>query len=113
MRHREDEIVIMGYDKKMQYFSFLLVFFLLNLLYSVETTSEGNSDEYSWSNSMGNARNTRRLIPSLSTDYNGNSWNYIFNSSSQDVTVFGTGVGINGDLYTYLSESRYSTGSVL
>jgi hypothetical protein len=62
---------------------------------------------------MGNARNTRRLVSSLPTEYNGSTWNYVFNSSSQDASVFGTGVGINGDLYLYLSASRYSSGRVL
>jgi len=85
-----------------------LIFF-----YSADTTAVDSEDEFLWSNSMGNARNSRRLIPSLSTGYNGKSWNYIYNSSSQDATVFGTGVGINGDLYSYLSDSRYSSGLIL
>ncbi len=104
--------MIVRHDKKMQYFSLILVFLLI-FLYVGGTASVDNEDELLWSNGMGNARNTRRLVPSLSTDYNGKNWNYVFNSSSQDTTVFGTGVGINGDLYTFLSESQYSSGSVL
>lgn len=104
--------MIVRLGKKMKYFSLFLVFLLI-FLYVAGTASVDNEDEFLWSNAMGNARNTRRLIPSLSTDYSGKSWNYVFNSSSQDTAVFGTGVGINGDLYTYLSDSRYSSGSVL
>ncbi|CAF0989233.1 unnamed protein product [Rotaria sordida] len=62
---------------------------------------------------MGNARNTRRLIPSLSTEYNDSTWKFVFNSSSQDTTVFGTGVGINGDLYLFVSDSRYSSADYM
>ena len=96
----------------MQYFTCFLSFLLI-FICQVKTTLADTDDESVWSNSMGNARNTRRLIPSLSTEYNGNTWKYTFNSSSQDATVFGTGVGINGDLYSYISDSRYSSGLVL
>jgi hypothetical protein len=96
----------------MQYFSFIFVF-LLALIAQVRANISDNDDERSWSTSMGNARNTRRLIPSLSTEYNGSTWEFVFNSSSQDATVFGTGVGINGDLYLYVSDSRYSSGITL
>jgi hypothetical protein len=106
------EIILFEGDKKMHYSGFL-VSFLLIFIYRVETTVVDNDDEFLWSNSMGNARNTRRLIPSLPTEYNKNTWNYVFNSSSQDATVFGAGVGINGDLYSYISDSRYSSGIVL
>ncbi len=96
----------------MQYFNILLVFQLIFLPYFIATVAIDSDDEFAWINGMGNARNTRRLNPSLATNYNGSSWNYFYNSSSQDAGVFGVGVGINGDLYSYLSTSRYSTGSV-
>ncbi|CAF4294453.1 unnamed protein product, partial [Adineta steineri] len=62
---------------------------------------------------MGNARNTRRLIPSLATEFNGSTWTTIFNSSSQDATVFGAGVGINGDLYLFVTDSRYGSADYM
>jgi hypothetical protein len=97
---------------EMKHSNFLLVCQLIFLLHFIEITAIDSDDEFAWTNSMGNARNTRRLTPSLATNYNGSSWSYVYNSSSQDTTVFGVGVGINGDLYSYLSTSRYSSGSV-
>ena len=86
--------------------------FVLQLisLYLIEAAAISSYDEYLWINSMGNARNTRRLVPSSVSGYNGNSWNYVYNSSSQDAAVYGVGVGVNGDLYSFLSISRYSSG---
>ncbi len=95
----------------MKYCRFLLVCQLI-VLVSIETVLTNSDDEFAWTSAMGNARNTRRLIPSLATNYSNHSWNFVFNSSSQDTTVFGVGVGINGDLYSYLSASRYSSGLI-
>ena len=97
--------------KRMQRFSLGFVFVLV-LITQIKATVNDNNDELSWSTAMGNARNTRRLIPSFPTEFNGSTWTSIFNSSSQDTTVFGTGVGINGDLYLFVTDSRYSSGNI-
>ncbi len=46
-----------------------------------------------------------RIIPSLSTNNTGQSWIYKYMSSAQD-----TAVGINGDLYLFVSEDRNNAG---
>ncbi|CAF1119429.1 unnamed protein product [Adineta ricciae] len=71
------------------------------------------SDELSWTTSMGNVRNTRRLIPSIPTGYNGTTWTLFFNSSTQDKTVFGSAAGTNGDLYLFITDSPYSSGDYM
>jgi hypothetical protein len=96
----------------MQRFSCVFVF-LLVLITEIKATVNDNNDELSWSTVMGNARNTLRLMPSLTTEFNGSTWTSIFNSSSQDTTIFGTAAGINGDLYFFVTDSRYSSGSIL
>lgn len=99
-------------EKKMKYSNLFLIF-LVTFLYLIEINAVDSQDELLWINSMGNVRNTRRLKPSTPTEYTGKNWNYIFNSSSQHTTIFGAGVGINGDLYTYISDSQYSSGLIL
>ncbi|CAF1253756.1 unnamed protein product [Adineta steineri] len=96
----------------MQRFSFVLIFVLV-LITEAKATVNDNNDELSWTTTMGNARNTRRLIPSLATEFNGSTWTTIFNSSSQDATVFGAGAGINGDLYLFVTDSRYGSADYM
>lgn len=95
----------------MQRCSFAFIF-LLVLITKIKARINDNNDELSWSTAMGNARNTRRLIPSVTTQFHGSNWTLIFNSSSQDATVFGAGAGINGDLYLFVTDSRYSSGNI-
>ncbi|UJR08006.1 hypothetical protein I4U23_012284 [Adineta vaga] len=96
----------------MQYSNFILTFLLISIN-KIEAKVNDSNDELSWTTTMGNVHNTRRLIPSVSTEYNGTTWTSIFNSSSQDSTVFGTAAGINGDLYLFLTDSRYSSADYM
>ncbi|CAF4157018.1 unnamed protein product, partial [Rotaria magnacalcarata] len=54
---------------------------------------------------MGNPSNTRRIIPSLPTNYTGKLWYFISNGSSQANAIQGLGAGINGDLYFFMNEN--------
>ena len=87
--------------------SSLVLMFLLVLIIEINAEID---DELSWTTSMGNVRNTRRLIPSIPTGYNGTTWTLFFNSSTQDKTVFGSAAGANGDLYLFITDSPYSSG---
>ncbi|CAF4985018.1 unnamed protein product [Rotaria sp. Silwood1] len=66
-----------------------------------------SDDEYLWSTDEGNSQNTFHIIPSIATNYSGKTWQYEYNSSSQDLTNLGIGGGVNGDVYFFLSETRY------
>ena len=44
-------------------------------------------------------------------NYSKMPWIYEYNLTSQDVTQFGQGAGINGDIYFFLSETRYHRGN--
>ncbi|CAF4648317.1 unnamed protein product, partial [Rotaria sp. Silwood2] len=51
---------------------------------------------------MGNACNTRRMIPSIPTNYSGKPWQ----QTLYNTTMQGIGTAITGDLYLFLSEKQ-------
>ncbi|UJR29766.1 hypothetical protein I4U23_017314 [Adineta vaga] len=83
---------------------YLRILFLYFILIIIELIS-GKENEYGWIHSMGNPSNTRRIIPSIPTNFTGKSWTMSFNSSSQDKTIQGTAAGLNGDLYFFVREN--------
>jgi hypothetical protein len=93
----------MGY-----YLVVLLICVILNqcALASIET----DDTEFVWSTETGNSQNTYRIVPSNATNYSKIPWTYEYNLTSQDVTQFGRGAGINGDVYFFLSETRSHPG---
>ena len=80
-----------------------LLFFVLATLYSFSCENE-NDFENIWYHVMGNSCNTHRRVPFLSTNYTGKSWQLTFNASMEIVAVPGLAVGINGDIYLFISD---------
>jgi hypothetical protein len=72
--------------------------------------TDDDEPESLWSTDTGNSQNTYRIVPSMATNYSKKPWTYEYNLTSQDVTQFGQGAGINGDLYFFLSEMRGHPG---
>lgn len=59
------------------------------------------ADENIWSHGMGNAYNTHRRIPTIPTEYNGKSWELVFNLSKSIISIPSMAIGINGDIYFF------------
>ncbi len=92
----------------MIYYIFVwLIFVILQQFTIVDTRINDDDDdpELRWSNEEGNSQNTYRIVPSIATNYSKMPWMYEYNLTSQDLTQFGQGAGINGDLYFFLSET--------
>lgn len=100
------------FEEKMSRLVFVALTVVIVWLAEAKATSNGSRDDLDWTSGMGNAHNTRRLIPSTPTGFNGSTWTLTFNASSQDTTVFGAAAGANGDLYLFITDSRYSSGMV-
>jgi hypothetical protein len=88
----------------------LVICVILHQFTIVSTGTNDNDPELLWSSEEGNSQNTYRIVPSVGTNYSKLPWTYEYNLTSQDVTQFGQGAGINGDLYFFLSETRYHKG---
>ncbi|CAF1030554.1 unnamed protein product [Rotaria sordida] len=58
---------------------------------------------------MGNACNTRRMIPSIPTNYSGKPWQQIL----YNTTIQGIGTATTGDLYLFLSDNRTHAANYL
>jgi hypothetical protein len=100
----------------MIYYIFLwLIFVILQQFTIVDTRINDDDDdpELRWSSEEGNSQNTYRIVPSMATKYSKMPWIYEYNLTSQDLTRFGQGAGINGDLYFFLSETRTHVGKYL
>jgi hypothetical protein len=99
----------------MIYYIFLwLIFVILQQFTIVDTRINDDDDpELRWSSEEGNSQNTYRIVPSMATNYSKIPWIYEYNLTSQDLTPFGQGAGINGDLYFFLSETRTHAGKYL
>ena len=80
------------------------------LIVIIELNEGTLNDEQSWSHFYGNPSNSRRLIPSLPTNFTRKSWLFSYMSSAQDIAIQGTAVGINGDLYLFVSQNRNNAG---
>jgi hypothetical protein len=80
------------------------------LIILIKLSKSLENEEIIWSHFYGNPSNTRRIIPSLSTNYTGQSWVYKYMSSAQDIATQGTAVAINGDLDLFVSEDRNNAG---
>ncbi|CAF3514901.1 unnamed protein product [Rotaria socialis] len=85
-------------------YSWVIIVSTLSIFIKLNNGQE-NAYEYQWIHSMGNPSNTRRIIPSLPTNYTGKLWYFISNGSSQANAIQGLGAGINGDLYFFMSEN--------
>ncbi|CAF1411094.1 unnamed protein product [Adineta steineri] len=84
----------------------LWVIIVFTLLILIELMNgQKNAYEYEWIHSMGNPSNSRRMVPSIPTNFTGKSWRIIFNNSSQAKAIQGTGAGSNGDLYFFISNN--------
>ncbi len=99
----------------MIYYIFVwFIFVILQQCTIVDTRINDDDDpELRWSNEEGNSQNTYRIVPSMATNYSKMPWIYEYNLTSQDLTQFGQGAGINGDLYFFLSETRTHVGKYL
>ena len=78
-----------------------------------DTGTDDDDPESLWSTTTGNSQNTYRIVPSMATNYSRMPWTYEYNLTSQDVTQFGQGAGINGDVYFFLSKIRSHPGKCL
>ncbi len=76
------------------------------------STEADNDYESVWMNGMGNPCNTRRIIPSMPTNFSGQSWHVIYNSSTLNMPIKGMGVGVSGDLYIFSSENPSYPGQL-
>ena len=79
----------------------VVIFFILNSFFLV---AKGINAENAWYHSMGNSYNTHRRIPMKVTNFSGAAWQIIFNVSKAVIPKTGMAVGINGDLYLFMSE---------
>ena len=95
------------------YESILFACVILHLCTIVDGQINDDDVDSIWSTDKGNSQNTYRIVPSVSTNYSKTSWIYEYNLTSQDVTQFGQGAGINGDLYLFLTETRGHSGKYL
>src|SRR3984957_19595654 len=98
----------MGY-----YLVVLLICVILHQFTIADATIDDDEPESLWATDKGNSQNTYRIVPSMATNYSKLPWIYEYNLTSQDVTQFGQGAGINGDLYFFLSETRSHPGKRL
>jgi hypothetical protein len=87
--------------------------FILHRFTIVGAKTYDDEPDSFWSMNKDNSQNTYRIVPSMATNYSKLPWTYEYNLTSQDVTQFGQGVGINGDLYFFLSEIRSHPGQSL
>ena len=88
----------------------LLICIVTHLFMISDAIFDNNDSESIWSTDKGNAQNTYRIVPSMATNYSKIPWTYEYNVTSQDLTQFGRGVGINGDIYFFLSQTRSQPG---
>ena len=63
-----------------------------------------------WNNDMGNACNTRRIIPLTLTDFTGKSWHVTLPSSTPHMPMEAMGAGVNGDVYVFTSDDTSYPG---
>jgi hypothetical protein len=100
------------FDKEMSYYLVVVLIFVISYQFTItDATTNDDESESLWSTDKGNSQNTYRIIPSMATNYSKMPWIYEYNLTSQDVTEFGQGAGINGDIYFFLSETRYHKGN--
>jgi hypothetical protein len=98
----------------MRYYLVTLLIYIISYRYTISVAEFGNDEPDSlWSTGKGNAQNTYRIMPSVATNYSKLPWTYEYNLTSQDVTQFGQGAGINGDMYFFLSQIRSHPGKCL
>jgi hypothetical protein len=79
--------------KKNMFFSFIKLkmnCIVVYLIILIKLSKSLENEETTWSHFYGNPSNTRRIIPSLSTNYTGQSWIYKYISSAQDIATQGT-----------------------
>ncbi|CAF1379544.1 unnamed protein product [Adineta ricciae] len=87
------------------YLTTLLICTVTHLLTSSDAIFNNNDSESIWSTGKGNAQNTYRIVPSMATNYSKIPWTYEYNATSQDLTQFGRGVGINANFMVCLTSN--------
>ena len=68
---------------------FVITIFIIFIELSIGT----DDDEKVWINGMGNPTNTRRIIPSTPTNFSGQAWHLIYNTSTLNMPMKGMGIG--------------------
>jgi hypothetical protein len=84
----------------------LFICFLLHQSLISKVSGDTDAADSLWSGEMGNFQNTYRIAPTMPTNYSNEPWIYEYNRTSQYLTQFGRGAGINGDLYFFLSDTN-------
>jgi hypothetical protein len=79
----------------------------------VDARTNDDAPESLWSIAEENSENTHRIVPLTATNYSKTPWIYQYNLTSQDTNQFSQGAGINGDLYSFLNETRSHPGKCL
>ncbi|CAF2912773.1 unnamed protein product [Rotaria sp. Silwood2] len=77
------------------------IHFLIGAILVSIFTDLTEANEKIWSHGMGNAYNTHRRILTIPTEYDGKSWELVFNLSKSIKSIPNMAIGSNGDIYFF------------